>query len=158
MISMEEGLKAPDFTLPGSDGNTYTLSSFIGKNIVLFFYPKDNTPGWTKEALSFKDNLKTLEELNTIIFGISKDSINSHNKFIEKQNLNYILLSDEDKVVCSLYDVLKEKNMYGKKSIGIERSTFLIDKNGIVRKSFRKVKVDGHVDEVISYIKENLED
>jgi len=108
--------------------------------------------------LSFKDNLKTLEELNTIIFGISKDSINSHNKFIEKQNLNYILLSDEDKVVCSLYDVLKEKNMYGKKSIGIERSTFLIDKNGIVRKSFRKVKVDGHVDEVISYIKENLED
>jgi peroxiredoxin Q/BCP len=158
MISIEDGLKAPDFTLPGSDGNTYTLSSFIGKNIVLFFYPKDNTPGWTKEALSFKDNLKTLEELNTIIFGISKDSINSHNKFIEKQNLNYILLSDEDKVVCSLYDVLKEKNMYGKKSIGIERSTFIIDKNGIVRKSFRKVKVDGHVDEVISYIKENLED
>lgn len=158
MISIEDGLKAPDFTLPGSDGNTYTLSSFIGKNIVLFFYPKDNTPGWTKEALSFKDNLKTLEELNTIIFGISKDSINSHNKFIEKQNLNYILLSDEDKVVCSLYDVLKEKNMYGKKSIGIERSTFIIDKNGIVRKSFRKVKVDGHVDEVVSYIRENLAD
>lgn len=158
MISIEDGLKAPDFTLPGSDGNTYTLSDFIGKNIVLFFYPKDNTPGWTKEALSFKDNLKTLVELNTIIFGISKDSINSHNKFIEKQNLNYILLSDEDKVVCSLYDVLKEKNMYGKKSIGIERSTFIIDKNGIVRKSFRKVKVDGHVDEVVSYIKENLAD
>lgn len=158
MISIEDGLKAPDFTLPGSDGNTYTLSDFIGKNIVLFFYPKDNTPGWTKEALSFKDNLKTLEELNTIIFGISKDSINSHNKFIEKQNLNYILLSDQDKVVCSLYDVLKEKNMYGKKSIGIERSTFIIDKNGIVRKSFRKVKVDGHVDEVVSYIKENLAD
>lgn len=158
MISIEDGLKAPDFTLPGSDGNTYALSSFIGKNIVLFFYPKDNTPGWTKEALSFKDNLKTLEELNTIIFGISKDSINSHNKFIEKQSLNYILLSDEDKVVCSLYDVLKEKNMYGKKSIGIERSTFIIDKNGIVHKSFRKVKVDGHVDEVVSYIKENLAD
>ena len=156
MTEIKEGLKAPDFTLPGNDGNTYTLSNSIGKNVVLFFYPKDNTPGWTKEALSFKDNLTTLEELDTIIFGISKDSINSHNKFIEKQNLNYILLSDEDKVVCSLYDVLKEKNMYGKKTIGIERSTFIINKDGNLSKIFRKVKVDGHVEEVINHISTNL--
>lgn len=152
MTEVKEGLKAPDFTLPGSDGNTYTLSNFIGKNIVLFFYPKDNTPGWTKEALSFKDNFTALEELDTIIFGISKDSINSHNKFIEKQNLNYVLLSDEDKVVCSLYDVLKEKNLYGKKTIGIERSTFIIDKDGNLSKIFRKVKVEGHVEEVINHL------
>lgn len=156
MNEIQEGLKAPDFTLPGSDGNTYTLNNFIGKNIVLFFYPKDSTSGWTKEALSFKDNLKTLEELNTIIFGINKDSINSHNKFIEKESLNYILLSDEEKVVCSLYDVLKEKNMYGKKSIGIERSTFIIDKQGNLSKIFRKVKVDGHVEEIINHISLNL--
>lgn len=156
MNEIQEGQKAPNFTLPGSDGNTYTLSNFIGKNIVLFFYPKDNTPGWTKEALSFKDNLKTLEELNTIIFGINKDSIASHNKFIVKESLNYVLLSDEEKVVCSLYDVLKEKNMYGKKTIGIERSTFIIDEQGNLSKIFRKVKVDGHIEEVINHISLNL--
>lgn len=156
METLQEGIKAPDFNLPGSDGNTHMLSNYIGKNIVIFFYPKDNTPGWTKEAISFKDSLKTLEELNTIVFGISKDSLKSHDKFIEKHDLNYILLSDEEKVVCSLYDVLKEKNMYGKKSIGIERSTFIIDSKGNLVKEFRKVKVDGHVDSVIAYIKENL--
>ncbi len=156
METLQEGIKAPDFSLPGSDGNTHMLSNYIGKNIVIFFYPKDNTPGWTKEAISFKDSLKTLEELNTIVFGISKDSLKSHDKFIEKHDLNYILLSDEEKVVCSLYDVLKEKNMYGKKSIGIERSTFIIDSKGNLVKEFRKVKVDGHVDSVIAYIKENL--
>lgn len=156
METLQEGIKAPDFSLPGSDGNTHMLSNYIGKNVVIFFYPKDNTPGWTKEAISFKDSLKTLEELNVIVFGISKDSLKSHDKFIEKHDLNYILLSDEEKVVCSLYDVLKEKNMYGKKSIGIERSTFIIDSKGILVKEFRKVKVDGHVDSVIAYIKENL--
>lgn len=156
METLQEGIKAPDFSLPGSDGNTHMLSNYIGKNVVIFFYPKDNTPGWTKEAISFKDSLKTLEELNVIVFGISKDSLKSHDKFIEKHDLNYILLSDEEKVVCSLYDVLKEKNMYGKKSIGIERSTFIIDSKGILAKEFRKVKVDGHVDSVIAYIKENL--
>jgi thioredoxin-dependent peroxiredoxin len=106
--------------------------------------------------LSFKDNLKTLEELNTIIFGINKDSIDSHNKFIVKESLNYVLLSDEEKVVCSLYDVLKEKNMYGKKTIGIERSTFIIDTQGNLSKIFRKVKVDGHVEEIINHISLNL--
>lgn len=156
METLQEGIKAPDFSLPGSDGNNHMLSNYIGKNVVIFFYPKDNTPGWTKEAISFKDSLKTLEELNTIVFGISKDSLKSHDKFIEKHDLNYILLSDEEKVVCSLYDVLKEKNMYGKKSIGIERSTFIIDSKGNLVKEFRKVKVDGHLDSVIAYIKENL--
>lgn len=156
MENSQEIMKAPNFTLPGSDGESHTLSDYIGKNIVLFFYPKDNTPGWTKEAVSFKESLHTLEELNTIVFGISKDSLKSHDKFIEKHKLNYILLSDEEKVVCSLYDVLKEKNMYGKKTIGIERSTFIIDTKGCLVKEFRKVKVDGHVEEVLKYINENL--
>lgn len=156
MENSQEIMKAPNFTLPGSDGKSHTLSDYIGKNIVLFFYPKDNTPGWTKEAVSFKESLQTLEELNTIVFGISKDSLKSHDKFIEKHELNYILLSDEEKVVCSLYDVLKEKNMYGKKTIGIERSTFIIDTKGCLVKEFRKVKVDGHVEEVLKYINENL--
>lgn len=156
MESSQEIMKAPNFTLPGSDGKSHTLSDYIGKNIVLFFYPKDNTPGWTKEAVSFKESLHTLEELNTIVFGISKDSLKSHDKFIEKHELNYILLSDEEKVVCSLYDVLKEKNMYGKKTIGIERSTFIINTEGCLVKEFRKVKVDGHVEEVLKYINENL--
>lgn len=156
MENSQKIMKAPNFTLPGSDGKSHTLSDYIGKNIVLFFYPKDNTPGWTKEAVSFKESLNTLEELNTIVFGISKDSLKSHDKFIEKHELNYILLSDEEKVVCSLYDVLKEKNMYGKKTIGIERSTFIIDSEGCLVKEFRKVKVDGHVEEVLKYINENL--
>lgn len=156
MENSQKIMKAPNFTLPGSDGKSHTLSDYIGKNIVLFFYPKDSTPGWTKEAISFKESLNTLEELNTIVFGISKDSLKSHDKFIEKHELNYILLSDEEKVVCSLYDVLKEKNMYGKKTIGIERSTFIIDSEGCLVKEFRKVKVDGHVEEVLKYINENL--
>lgn len=149
---LNESMEAPDFSLPGSDGNTHKLSDYIGRNVVLFFYPKDNTPGWTKEAVSFKEHLKTLDELNTIVLGISKDNLNSHEKFINKHELNYILLSDVDKVVCELYNVLKEKTMFGKKSIGIERSTFIINKDGNIAKIFRKVKVDGHVESVVDFI------
>lgn len=148
--------KASDFSLIGSDNNPHSINDFLGKNVVLYFYPKDNTQGCTTEAISFRDNKEILNELNTVIIGISKDSVKSHEKFIEKQELNFLLLADEDKSVCQLYDVLKEKNMYGKKTIGIERSTFIINKDGYIVKEFRKVKVPGHVDAVVNFIKENL--
>ena len=148
--------KAPDFSLLGSDNNTHSINDFLGNNIVLYFYPKDNTPGCTNEAINFRDSKEALNELNTVIFGISKDSVKSHERFTEKQGLNFLILADEDKSVCQLYDVLKEKNMYGKKTIGIERSTFIINKDGYIVKEFRKVKVPGHVNEVVNFIKENL--
>ncbi|WP_346889829.1 thioredoxin-dependent thiol peroxidase [Clostridium sp. UBA1056] len=148
--------KAPEFSLLGSDNNTHSINDFLGKNIVLYFYPKDNTPGCTNEAINFRDSKEALDELNTVIIGISKDSVKSHERFIEKQGLNFLILADEDKSVCQLYDVLKEKNMYGKKTIGIERSTFIMNKDGYIVKEFRKVKVPGHVDEVVNFIKENL--
>lgn len=148
--------KASDFSLIGSDNNPHSINDFLGKNVVLYFYPKDNTQGCTTEAISFRDSKEILNELNTVIIGISKDSVKSHEKFIEKQELNFLLLADEDKSVCQLYDVLKEKNMYGKKTIGIERSTFIINKDGYIVKEFRKVKVPGHVDAVVNFIKENL--
>jgi len=148
--------KAPDFSLLGSDNNTHSINDFLGKNIILYFYPKDNTPGCTNEAINFRDSKEALNELNTVIIGISKDSVKSHERFIEKQGLNFLILADEDKSICQLYDVLKEKNMYGKKTIGIERSTFIINKDGYIVKKFRKVKVPGHVNEVVNFIKENL--
>ncbi len=148
--------KAPNFSLMGSDSNTHSIGDFLGKNIVLYFYPKDNTQGCTNEAINFRDSKEILDELDTVIIGISKDSVKSHERFIEKQELNFLLLADEDKSVCQLYDVLKEKNMYGKKTIGIERSTFIINKDGYIVKEFRKVKVPGHVDTVVNFIKENL--
>lgn len=150
---MNIGDMAPDFELPGSDGKTHKLSDYRGKKVILYFYPKDNTPGCTTEACDLRDNFKTIGDLNTIILGISKDNLNSHNKFIEKFNLPFVLLSDEDKTVCSLYDVIKEKNMYGKKVMGIERSTFLIDENGLLIKEYRKVKVKGHVEAIIEELK-----
>lgn len=149
----KEGMQAPDFTLMGSDDRKHQLSDYKGKKVVLFFYPKDNTPGWANEATSFRDSLSLFKELNVEILGISRDSINSHKKFISKYELPFILLSDEDETVCNLYGVLKEKNMYGKKVIGIERSTFIIDENGVISRVFRKVKVDGHVEDVINNLK-----
>lgn len=149
---LEEGVQAPDFSLKGSDGKEHKLSDYIGKKIVLYFYPKDNTPGCTKEASCFVENISTFNDLNAIILGISRDSLSSHDKFIKKLNIPYVLLSDEDEIVCNLYEVLKEKNMYGKKRIGIERSTFVINEKGIITKIYRKVKVDGHVDAVIKDI------
>jgi peroxiredoxin Q/BCP len=152
-MNIEEGIKAPDFTLPGSDKKEHRLSDYLGKNVVLYFYPKDNTAGCTKEACAFRDNFVTISNLNTIVLGISRDSLNSHDKFIEKINIPYVLLSDSNEDVCKLYEVLKEKNMYGKKSIGIERSTFIIDKDGFIKKIFRKVKVDGHIEKVLEQLK-----
>ncbi|NLK96448.1 MAG: thioredoxin-dependent thiol peroxidase [Clostridiales bacterium] len=149
---MEIGKLAPDFTLMGSDGNEHKLSDFRGKKVILYFYPKDNTPGCTNEACDFRDNHEIISDKNAIVIGISKDSLNSHEKFITKLSLPFLLLSDEEKVVCSLYDVIKEKNMYGKKVLGIERSTFIIDENGILVKEYRKVKVKDHVKDILEVI------
>lgn len=150
---MKIGELAPDFTLMGSDNKKHSLSDYKGKKIILYFYPKDNTPGCTTEACDFRDNINHFSDLNAVIIGISKDNLNSHNKFIEKFNLPFVLLSDEDKRVCALYDVIKEKNMFGKKALGIERSTFIIDEQGILINEYRKVKVKGHIEEIINSLK-----
>ncbi|MEQ2130334.1 thioredoxin-dependent thiol peroxidase [Caldanaerobacter subterraneus KAk] len=151
---VEVGKKAPDFVLPDADGRQVSLSDFLGKNVVLYFYPKDNTPGCTKEAVGFRDSIKAIEEKNAVVIGISLDDETSHRKFIEKYSLPFVLLSDKEAKVSTEYGVYKEKNMYGKRKMGIERSTFIIDSKGIVRKIFRKVKVDGHVDQVLKALDE----
>lgn len=150
MININE--LTPDFSLIGSDGKEHKLSDYRGKKVILYFYPKDNTPGCTIEACDFRDNYSTIIDKNAVVIGISKDNLKSHDRFITKFGLPFILLADEEKIVCKLYDVIKEKNMYGKKVLGIERSTFIIDENGILTKEFRKVKVKGHIQEVLSNI------
>lgn len=140
---------APDFELPSSKGKNIRLSNFRGKKVVLYFYPKDDTPGCTTEACSFRDNLPKFENLDAIILGVSKDSLDSHQKFIKKYGLNFTLLSDQDLKAHNLYGTWKEKNLYGKKYMGTERSTFVIDEKGKITKAFRKVKVDGHEKEVL---------
>jgi peroxiredoxin Q/BCP len=152
-MEIKEGSLAPEFSLMGSDGKEHKLSDYIGKKVVIYFYPKDNTAGCSKEACSFRDNIRTVTDLNAVVLGISKDSLKSHDKFIEKFNLPFVLLSDEEEKVCKLYDVIKEKNMYGRKYMGIERSTFVIDEDGILKKVFRKVKVNGHIEKVIESLK-----
>lgn len=145
---------APDFSLPATSGKLISLKNLKGKNIILYFYPKDCTSGCTQEGKDFKENYKKFASLNTVIFGVSRDSLKLHEKFKSEQAFPFELLSDVDEVVCQLYDVLKEKMMYGKKTRGIERSTFLIDKLGILRQEWRKVKVPGHVDEVLQAVGE----
>lgn len=154
---MKEGDQAIDFTLEASNGEEVTLSELKGKNVVLFFYPKDQTPGCTKEACGFRDAIQAFEDLNTVILGINKDSVASHQKFVAKQELPFLLLSDPDGEICEKYGVIKEKNMFGKKRMGIERSTFLIDKDGNIAKAYRKVKVTGHVEEVLQFIRDHLQ-
>lgn len=149
---LEEGMKAPDFTLMGSDEKEHKLSDYLGRKVILYFYPRDNTPGCSREAEAFRDAFETLDAQNAVILGISRDTIASHNKFIAKYNLPFVLLSDHDETVCKLYDVLKEKTMYGRTSIGVERSTFLINEEGILTKIYRKVKVAGHVDDVVCHL------
>ncbi|MDH4128244.1 MAG: thioredoxin-dependent thiol peroxidase [Spirochaetota bacterium] len=149
---IEEGKPAPDFSLTASNNETVTLSQFKSKNVILYFYPKDNTPGCTREALSFRDDYKHYTEKNTVILGISKDSIKSHCNFIEKHNLPFLLLTDPDAKVCELYDVIKEKVNFGKRYLGIERSTFIIDPDGKIKKIFRKVKVDSHSKQILEFL------
>ena len=146
------GHKAPDFTLVSSSGKTLSLKDFAGKKIVLYFYPKDNTSGCTKEACSFETNLKAIKKKSAVVVGISTDSVDSHVKFAEKYGLNFPLLSDAKKDVIKSYGVWKEKSMYGRKYFGIERTTVVIDEQGIVRHIFSKVKVDGHTEEVLAIL------
>lgn len=148
-LTLKEGMNAPDFTLMGSDKKEHKLSDYINKKVVLYFYPKDNTAGCSKEAQDFKNAIEKFNEKDTIILGISRDSIKSHEKFIAKYDLPFILLSDEEEIVCNLYDVLKEKTMFGKKSFGIERSTFVINEEGIITNIYRKIKVPGHVETLV---------
>lgn len=146
---LKEGMKAPDFTLIGSDKKEHKLSDYLNKKVILYFYPKDNTPACSQEAQDFKNLIDKFNEKDTVVIGISRDSLKSHDKFIEKYDLPFLLLSDEEEVVCNLYGVLKEKTMFGKKVFGIERSTFVIDENGILSNIYRKVKVPGHVENLV---------
>ncbi|BBM36080.1 thioredoxin-dependent thiol peroxidase [Pseudoleptotrichia goodfellowii] len=148
-------MKAPDFELPADNGEIIKLSDYKGKTVVLYFYPKDSTPGCTQEACSFRDNFERIANKGVTVLGISKDSIKKHKNFKEKNKLPFLLLSDENNDVCEKYQVWKEKMNFGKKYFGIERSTFLIDNKGNIVKEWRKVKVNGHVDEVLKEI-ENL--
>jgi len=146
---LEEGQKAPDFLLPSTANREISLEEFKGKKIVLYFYPKDDTPGCSIEARDFQTLKDEFEKNNTVILGISKDSVNSHNKFIKKKCLSFILLSDELADTCKAYGVFGEKSMYGKKYIGINRTTFLIDENGVIEKIWKNVSVTGHAAEVL---------
>jgi peroxiredoxin Q/BCP len=152
MAGIKIGNKAPDFTLADAEGKMVKLSDFKGRKVVLYFYPKDNTPGCTQEACDFRDSIKKIDKTGTVIVGVSPDSLRSHQGFRTKYNLPFLLLSDPDRKVSEAYGVFKEKKMYGKTVKGIERSTFLIDENGKIVKDMRKVKVKGHVDEVLTLL------
>ena len=150
---LEVGKKAPAFSLPDQSGESVSLKDFAGKQVVLYFYPKDDTPGCTKESCDFRDHITPIKKAGAVVLGVSCDGQASHQKFIKKFTLPFPLLSDEEKVVVTAYGVYKEKSMYGKKYMGIERSTFVIDPAGKLKAIFRKVKVDGHVDEVLAVLK-----
>ena len=150
---LKAGGKAPEFTLLTEGGKTVSVKSLEGKQVVLYFYPKDNTPGCTKEACDFRDAMKAIEKTGAVVLGVSQDGADSHKKFIEKYELPFSLLCDEDAAVSKAYGVYKLKNMYGKTYWGIERSTFVIDAAGKLKAIFRKVKVNGHIEEVIAALK-----
>jgi len=147
------GGKVPEFSLPSTGNKNVRLSGLKGKNIIIYFYPKDATPGCTIEGQNFRDNIRKFSLCNAIVLGVSRDKITSHEKFKKNQKFPFDLLSDEDEKICKIFDVIKEKNMYGRKVIGIERSTFLIDKKGILRNEWRKVKVKEHVNDVLQILK-----
>ena len=153
MQKAQLGERVPDMELQATDDRVFTFSELLGKNVVLYFYPKDNTPGCTTEGQDFRDHYDRFEALDTVIFGVSRDSLKSHEQFKSQFCFPFDLISDPDEKLCKAFDVIKEKNMYGKITLGIERSTFIIDKRGVLRKEFRKVKVDGHVAAVLEEIK-----
>jgi len=145
--------KVKNLSAPMTSDAKFNLKDYLGKNVIIYFYPKDSTPGCTLEGQDFRDAKAKFTRQDTVIFGISRDSLKSHEKFKAKQNFNFELISDEDEKICSYFDVIKEKNMYGKKYLGIERSTFLIGKDAKLKQEWRKVKVKGHVEEVLASVK-----
>ncbi|AMK78685.1 MULTISPECIES: peroxiredoxin [Methylomonas] len=146
------GSAVPDFEIAATGEKTVKLSDYRGKKVVLYFYPKDSTPGCTQEGQAFRDNIEQFKQLNTVILGVSRDSVKMHEGFKCKQEFPFDLLSDQDESLCNLFDVIKMKNMYGKQVRGIERSTFLIDEAGVLVKEWRKVQVKTHIAEVLSYL------
>lgn len=149
---LEIGMKAPDFTLQDKDGNQVALSDFAGKKVVLYFYPRDNTPGCTRQACAFAQNYDGFKERGIEVIGISKDSVASHAKFADKHELPFVLLSDPELVAIQEYDVWKEKKLYGKVSMGVVRTTYVIDENGIIEKVMPKVKPDTNAAEILAYL------
>ncbi|SDW82196.1 peroxiredoxin Q/BCP [Marininema mesophilum] len=150
------GQAAPDFTLPASNGERVSLSDYRGKNVVIYFYPKDLTPGCTTESCDFRDRTNDFADLNTVILGISLDDLSSHKKFIEKHQLPFLLLADTEAEVSQKYGVYQEKNTFGHKKMGIVRSTFIIDQEGKLAAEWRKVKVANHVEQTLEWVRENL--
>jgi peroxiredoxin Q/BCP len=148
-MSLEVGDKAPNFNLPTDGGGNISLKDLKGETVILYFYPKDDTPGCTKEACGFRDALPDFSKVKATVIGVSKDPVKKHEKFKDKYDLTFPLASDEDGAVCEAYGAWVEKSMYGRKYMGIDRSTFLIDGKGVIRGIWRKVKVPGHVDEVL---------
>jgi peroxiredoxin Q/BCP len=146
---LEVGKKAPSFKLKNQDGKEVSLDDQKGKKVILYFYPKDDTPGCTREACNFRDDLPEFKGLNAVILGVSPDTVESHKKFKIKYSIPYDLLSDVNREVCEKYDVWKEKNNYGKKLMGVERTTYIIDEKGVISTIFNKVKVDGHNEELL---------
>jgi peroxiredoxin Q/BCP len=151
---IKEGQKAPDFELPSLEGSLVALKDYTGKPVVLYFYPKDDTPGCTREACAFRDTQPRIKKSRAVVLGVSPDSVASHRKFKTKYKLNFPLLSDADKSVAKQYGAHGEKMMYGKKVVGMIRSTFVIDGAGVVRKVFPKVRVDGHAEQVLDALRE----
>ena len=152
MDTILTGLAVPDFSAPATGGSTFRLSAALGKSVVVYFYPRDNTPGCTDEGRQFNELHAKFRKLDCEIYGISRDSLRAHENFKSKQGFSFELLSDENEHVCNMFGVMKMKNMYGKKVRGIERSTFVIDANGIMRREWRGVKVPGHAREVLEYV------
>jgi len=152
MASLKVGDKAPTFTLPAADGTQVSLADFRGKKVILYFYPKDDTPGCTREACSFRDNMNRLASKGAVVLGVSVDSVASHKKFAEKHGLTFPLLSDEKKEVVKAYNVWKRRSRYGRTYMGTERTTFIIDEEGRIAHVFPKVSVEGHVDEVLAVL------
>jgi len=156
MAHPKEGAKAPEFRLMSDQGKEVSLKDFKGKSrVVLYFYPKDDTPGCTVEACAFRDNIKKIEKMDTVVLGVSPDNVDSHNKFIDKFKLPFILLSDADKKVCEDYGVWVQKSMYGKEYMGVARTTFIIGKDGNIGKIYEKVKPEGHAEEVLEFLTQN---
>jgi thioredoxin-dependent peroxiredoxin len=155
-MTIEIGKQAPEFALQANIGETVKLSDYRGTNVVLYFYPKDMTPGCTTEACDFRDQVEKFKEVNAVIIGISPDPVDRHKTFAEKYGLPFLLLADTEHVVAEMYDVWKLKKNFGKEYMGIERSTFIINKEGNLVKEWKKVKVKGHVEEALTYIRENL--